>query len=218
MGNQGTSEFQSILDQSIHNQNDKEEHEVSSDNVKLTQPEVQPVKNQELTIVQQPQRARVCGKSLIGSRSVDPPPIVRLQLENDKRLITNNLFVLVATLLDAEGKISDEMFGNLISESQYLYDENLKFDTYFIFPKLCIRKVGKFQLGFRLFCIFGYGNILTNSRQNMTSLIDESPCIASITSQTFEVYNARKFPGKLDPTSLTKTLSIQTPFLKKRNS
>ncbi|KAI8894332.1 velvet factor-domain-containing protein [Globomyces pollinis-pini] len=206
MGNQGTSEFQSILD---HNQNDKEEHEVSSDNVKLTQPEVQPVKNQELTIVQQPQRARVCGKSLIGSRSVDPPPIVRLQLENDKRLITNNLFVLVATLLDAEGKISDEMFGNLISESQYLYDENLKFDTYFIFPKLCIRKVGKFQLGFRLFCIFG---------QNMTSLIDESPCIASITSQTFEVYNARKFPGKLDPTSLTKTLSIQTPFLKKRNS
>ncbi|KAI9749165.1 MAG: velvet protein [Lichina confinis] len=123
----------------------------------------------QLTVIQQPERARACGsgaKSSADRRPVDPPPIVALRVfegedgaMQDVTFSYKANFFLFATLESARpiahGRVPQTtqafpvLTGMFVSGMAYL-DRPMP-AGYFLFPDLSVRHEGKYRLSFNLY-------------------------------------------------------------------
>ncbi|KAL0940700.1 sexual development activator [Colletotrichum truncatum] len=183
----------------------------------------------ELTVLQQPERARACGsgqKSAADRRPVDPPPVVQLKVKKgmskeeakDVTMAYNGNFFLFAELAPARpmahGRVQTPaatttpvLTGMPVSGMAYL--DRPSEAGYFLFPDLSVRHEGRYVLAFHL-----YEEIKNVEDRDHDSdpADDENPCFhyrMAVKSIPFSVFSAKKFPGLTESTHLSKTISEQ---------
>ncbi|CAD6890045.1 unnamed protein product [Tilletia laevis] len=156
----------------------------------------------EPRVAEQPARGRLSGFTTRDRRMINPTPIVSLQVfdrngELDVGAMSAPHFLVQVTiqavdgtdralvLNPANGRAYRMMEGVPLQNGTYVAEDRT---TYFAFPDLSVRLAGRFHLLFSL-----------------TSTADAA--IASATSQEFEVFSPRRFPGVLNSSSLTRRLA-----------
>ncbi|KAF8468445.1 velvet factor-domain-containing protein [Kalaharituber pfeilii] len=178
----------------------------------------------QLTVLQQPMRARACGmgaKSHADRRPVDPPPVVELKIfsGDEKADVTfshNSNFFLFATLEPArpiaQGRgmpapaPAPVLTGVPVSGMAYL--DRPKPAGYFIFPDLSVRHEGKYRLRFSL-----YEESKDRDEMSQPTREGEPREFAAhrveVKSKPFTVYSAKKFPGLAESTALSRIVAEQ---------
>ncbi|KAI9699320.1 MAG: velvet protein [Candelina mexicana] len=186
-----------------------------------------------LTVIQQPERARACGsgaKSSADRRPVDPPPIVELKILDDTRnditFSHNANFFLFATLEPArqiaQGRVAAPaaqtfpvLTGMPVAGMAYL--DRPAPAGYFIFPDLSVRHEGKYRLSFNL-----YEEVKEAKDADVETEAASKPRIPSpmaptahvywrleVKSAPFTVFSAKKFPGLAESTALSRIVAEQ---------
>ncbi|KAK3191281.1 velum formation- protein [Lecanicillium sp. MT-2017a] len=182
----------------------------------------------QLTVLQQPERARACGSGMKANsdrRPVDPPPVVELRIiegpsvEQGKDITFdyNANFFLFATLEQARpmahGRLQTAAVGNPpvltgVPASGMAYLDRPNEAGYFIFPDLSVRHEGYFVLSFSL-----YETTKDAKDADHDSPDDEcTPGVdwrMEIKTHPFNVYSAKKFPGLMESTTLSKIVADQ---------
>ncbi|KAG4426429.1 hypothetical protein IFR04_000311 [Cadophora malorum] len=187
----------------------------------------------DLTVIQQPERARACGsgaKSSADRRPVDPPPVVELRIFeklaekwDDITFAYGANFFLFATLEVARpiahGRVQQPaapqvpvLTGMPVSGMAYL--DRPAEAGYFIFPDLSVRHEGKYILSFNL-----YEETRPDAEQDIKDPKSMGGAVMSpdasfdwrleIKSELFTVFSAKKFPGLAESTSLSRTVAEQ---------
>lgn len=180
----------------------------------------------QLTVLQQPMRARACGmgaKSHADRRPVDPPPVIELKIfsgtgdeRSDITFSHNSNFFLFATLEQArpiaQGRgmpapaPAPVLTGVPVSGMAYL--DRPKPAGYFIFPDLSVRHEGKYRLRFSLY-------EETKDRDEMPQPAREgeprefAAHRIEVKSKPFTVFSAKKFPGLAESTALSRIVAEQ---------
>ncbi|GAB7362085.1 hypothetical protein MBLNU230_g2119t1 [Neophaeotheca triangularis] len=180
---------------------------------RISQP---PPYNYELSIRQQPMAARACGYGERDRRVIDPPPILELKI-TDKNTgrpeqDLNAMLALHCTLLSPDMKDETEtqpeqpghqttrrLMGTLVASPYQAKDEKNTAGTFFVFPDLSCRQVGKYRLRFKLL------------RVDPTNIEPGTVhgSVASIVTDCFSVYTAKDFPGMRASSALLKALRRQ---------
>lgn len=182
----------------------------------------------QLTVLQQPERARACGSGMKANsdrRPVDPPPVVELRIiegptveeGKDVTFDYNANFFLYASLEQARtiahGRVQTPAASNPpiltgVPASGMAYLDRPAEAGYFIFPDLSVRHEGYFRLSFSLF--------ETTKEEKDFDLepadSDLPPGVdwrMEIKTQPFNVFSAKKFPGLMESTQLSKTVADQ---------
>ncbi|KAF7550570.1 hypothetical protein G7046_g7971 [Stylonectria norvegica] len=182
----------------------------------------------QMTVLQQPERARACGSGMKANsdrRPVDPPPVVELriiegQTVEDGKDITfdyNANFFLYASLEHsrpiAHGRVQTPAANNPpiltgVPASGMAYLDRPTEAGYFIFPDLSVRHEGRYRLSFSLF--------ETTKEEKDFDLEpadgDLPPGVdwrMEIKTLPFSVFSAKKFPGLMESTQLSKTVADQ---------
>ncbi|KAH7320941.1 velvet 1 [Stachybotrys elegans] len=180
----------------------------------------------QLTVLQQPERARACGsgqKANSDRRPVDPPPVVELRIIEGEHWETgkditfdyNAHFFLYASLEDARVKSHGKMGVNNnppiltgVPASGMAYLDRPTEAGYFIFPDLSVRHEGYYKLNFSLF---------ETTKEEKDFDIEPAngelpPGVdwrMEIETAPFHVFSAKKFPGLMESTHLSKTVADQ---------
>ncbi|KAH6885902.1 velvet factor-domain-containing protein [Thelonectria olida] len=182
----------------------------------------------QMTVLQQPERARACGSGMKANsdrRPVDPPPVVELRIIEGDNLETgkditfdyNANFFLYASLEHARplahGRVQTPGATNPpiltgVPASGMAYLDRPSEAGYFIFPDLSVRHEGRYRLTFSLF-------ETTKEEKDF----DREPSDGElppgvdwrmeIKTQPFSVFSAKKFPGLMESTQLSKTVADQ---------
>ena len=164
----------------------------------------------ELIMRQQPKHARMCGFGEKDRRPIDPPPIVQLiatNLASGERVeqtLYSPSYVLHAGLWLPDMQVEHNLLhtmenptrvlmGSLVSSVHLMKDVHDRLCVFFVFPDLSVRLEGNYRLRFTLVDISG----------------PVSKVKASIFSDIFTVYQAKKFPGMMESTELSRCLSDQ---------
>jgi len=158
----------------------------------------------ELTIRQQPERAKVCTSKEKERRPIDPPPIIQLKITDDRQdplhnyLQSPHLFICVDLCSVNEGAsipggINNALAGTSVSSLYRLKDIDNSEAGFFVFGDLSVKLEGHFRLRFYLFEVQK----------------GEVCYLQSITSAVFTVWSAKQFPGMLDSTFLSRSFSDQ---------
>ncbi|UKZ82006.1 velum formation- protein [Trichoderma virens FT-333] len=182
----------------------------------------------QLTVLQQPERARACGSGMKANsdrRPVDPPPVVELRIiegpsvEEGKDITFdyNANFFLYASLEQARpiahGRVQNGATNNPpiltgVPASGMAYLDRPTEAGYFIFPDLSVRHEGYFRLSFSL-----YETTKESKDFDMEPADSDLPAGVDwrmeIKTQPFNVFSAKKFPGLMESTSLSKTVADQ---------
>ncbi|KAI9729242.1 MAG: velvet protein [Cirrosporium novae-zelandiae] len=193
----------------------------------------------ELTVIQQPERARACGqgaKSSADRRPVDPPPVVELQIfevdangKNEEITFRYNAnFFLFATLEHARAIAKPHgaqpmshpvLTGTPVAGIAYF--DRPRAAGYFVFPDLSVRHEGKYRLIFNLFEeVKDEKNIDAEPQPNLSeppqNAYPGTPSTTScfyprleVKSEPFNVYSAKKFPGLNESTQLSRLIAEQ---------
>ncbi|CAG8586927.1 13203_t:CDS:2 [Dentiscutata erythropus] len=179
-----------------------------------------------LNIVQTSERARMCGFGEKDRRSLSPLPIVQLLVSDETGKpvdiddIECNFFVLHATPYKCGTReeaslvihpISQlgfksqtntrNLLGNLIANGRKLKDHEGRTGIFFVYQDLSIRTDGDFYFEFNLMYI-GFQGMVNTGLHPMSVL-------ASVESSPFVAYSAKKFPGMIETTSLSRAFSSQ---------
>lgn len=145
---------------------------------------------------------------------VDPPPILSLDLVDDamspaqvKDFLRKNSGVVHCDILEAETgsdafmvrdrKHTRRLLGTVVSNIIQPSNTSVIPPRIACFPDLSVRTPGKFRLKFRV--MFASAHV-PGARL---------PVVASVTSDIFEVYNAKEFPGMQASTPLVMELRNQ---------
>ncbi|KAM0559474.1 hypothetical protein ACHAPJ_004504 [Fusarium lateritium] len=182
----------------------------------------------QMTVLQQPERARACGSGMKANsdrRPVDPPPVVELRIiegpsveeGKDVTFDYNANFFLYASLEHARpiahGRVQTPAANNPpiltgVPASGMAYLDRPTEAGYFIFPDLSVRHEGRYRLTFSLF--------ETTKEERDFDLEpadgDLPPGVdfrMEIKTDSFSVYSAKKFPGLMESTQLSKTVADQ---------
>ncbi|KAI5457998.1 velvet factor-domain-containing protein [Mariannaea sp. PMI_226] len=182
----------------------------------------------QMTVLQQPERARACGSGMKANsdrRPVDPPPVVELRIiegpnvEEGKDITFdyNANFFLYASLEHARpiahGRVQTPGATNPpiltgVPASGMAYLDRPTEAGYFIFPDLSVRHEGRYRLTFSLF--------ETTKEEKDFDLEpsdgDLPPGVdwrMEIKTLPFSVFSAKKFPGLMESTQLSKTVADQ---------
>ncbi|KAK1239507.1 hypothetical protein MKX07_008995 [Trichoderma sp. CBMAI-0711] len=182
----------------------------------------------QLTVLQQPERARACGSGMKANsdrRPVDPPPVVELRIiegpsvEEGKDITFdyNANFFLYASLEQARtiahGRVQNGATNNPpiltgVPASGMAYLDRPTEAGYFIFPDLSVRHEGYFRLSFSL-----YETTKEPKDFDLEPADSDLPpgvdWRMEIKTQPFNVFSAKKFPGLMESTSLSKTVADQ---------
>jgi hypothetical protein len=173
----------------------------------------------------------MCGFGEKDRRPIDPPPIVEL-IENNGPVspTQKQTLVLQCTLWNEEGtehrniirtttgataglgsaeelpvqpeeKHARVMMGNIFANAVPLDDEHGKRGFFYIFPDLSIRVEGRYRLKFDLLRVVLPPGPLALAGRNHVA--------AEVLSDVFVVYAAKKFPGMMQSTELTKAIARQ---------
>lgn len=188
----------------------------------------------QLSVIQQPERARACGsgaKSSADRRPVDPPPVVELRIFSlngaEKEDITFSYsanFFLFATLEVARpmahGRVQQAtasqqvpvLTGMPVSGMAYL--DRPTEAGYFIFPDLSVRHEGMYRLSFNLYEEMREGDPEPQSEKTRAVSGPGAPDASfdwrmEVKSAEFTVYSAKKFPGLAESTALSRTVAEQ---------
>ncbi|KAM0455824.1 hypothetical protein ACHAPV_002915 [Trichoderma viride] len=182
----------------------------------------------QLTVLQQPERARACGSGMKANsdrRPVDPPPVVELRIiegpsvEEGKDITFdyNANFFLYASLEQARpmahGRMQNGATNNPpiltgVPASGMAYLDRPTEAGYFIFPDLSVRHEGYFRLSFSLFETTKEAKDfdLEPTESDLPPGVDWR---MEIKTQPFNVFSAKKFPGLMESTPLSKTVADQ---------
>uniref|UniRef100_A0A0B7JM18 Velvet domain-containing protein n=1 Tax=Bionectria ochroleuca TaxID=29856 RepID=A0A0B7JM18_BIOOC len=179
----------------------------------------------QLSVLQQPERARACGagnKANSDRRPVDPPPVVELRIRHgdcwergkDITFDYNASFFLYASL-EQYRKISSGRMGTQqppiltgVPASGMAYLDRPTAAGYFIFPDLSVRHEGQYRLSFSLF---------ETTKEEIDFDMDPTdgdlpPGVdwrMEIKTNPFDVFSAKKFPGLMESTALSKEVADQ---------
>ncbi|TQV97651.1 sexual development activator VeA [Cordyceps javanica] len=181
----------------------------------------------ELTVLQQPERARACGAGMKANsdrRPVDPPPVVELRIlegptaEEGKDITFdyNANFFLYASLEQARpmahGRVQTPATLNPpiltgVPAAGMAYLDRPHEAGYFIFPDLSVRHEGYFRLSFSLF-----ETTKEEKDFDLEPTSDMPPGVdwrMEIKTVPFNVFSAKKFPGLMESTTLSKIVADQ---------
>jgi len=154
-------------------------------------------------------------------RPISPPPIIQLIFDygydvNIKEIDTSYLVVSAALFLvkeeEEEGdslggmqpavaqcwEVQENLTGAMVSSAHMAVDAQEDLGIFFVFPDLCVKTEGTFRIKFSLLKL-GNGNNMATITYPKTETFSDS----------FKVYSARKFPGMLDTTPLSRRLAEQ---------
>ncbi|KAG2172208.1 hypothetical protein INT43_004749 [Umbelopsis isabellina] len=215
-----------------------------------------------MQVVQQPQRARMCGFGDKDRRPITPPPILKLTVTDSEgfplkasELDISFLIVLcdvwaadasakvnlvihptaapmltpsnskaaaaaistssqsppgvAGTRANSESSTADNptpaatrnLIGSLVASAAKLFDTDDQLGIYFVFQDLSIRTEGTFRLGFSLVDI---GSPYMRSTNEASSRV-----LAQAFSEPFTVFSAKKFPGMIESTPLSRAFARQ---------
>ncbi|KAM3545964.1 Developmental and secondary metabolism regulator VEL1 [Beauveria bassiana] len=181
----------------------------------------------QLEVLQQPERARACGAGMKANsdrRPVDPPPVVELRIiegpsvEEGKDITFdyNANFFLYASLEQARpmahGRVQTPATLNPpiltgVPASGMAYLDRPHEAGYFIFPDLSVRHEGYFRLSFSLF-----ETTKEEKDFDLEPASDLPPGVdwrMEIKTNPFNVFSAKKFPGLMESTTLSKIVADQ---------
>jgi hypothetical protein len=187
----------------------------------------------QLTVRQQPLAARACGFGERDRRVIDPPPIVQLTLADfdpkspsDESELRYPFNVVHCTLLSSDNPRADvtaindpsthrttrRLMGTLVASPFVGADPDPKAGSstiesdpkssnqppscFFIFPDLSCRTPGPYRLHFTLMRL----------GSEITLLGGRTEVVSSVTSDIFQVFSAKDFPGMRASTGLTRGL------------
>jgi hypothetical protein len=113
--------------------------------------------------------------------------------------------------MSTERKQQRRLMGTLVASPFYGKDEKNVETCFFTFPDLSVRTPGTYSLKF---------NLVVLDVMKMCKAGSIAPVMATVTSEAFNVYNAKEFGGMRPSTALTKSLKAQGCLIpvKKGNS
>ena len=123
----------------------------------------------------------------------------------------------------AGAHVAKNLIGSASSSAFRLTDENGKVGLWFILQDLSVRTEGTFRLKLSFFNLSSF-NLSENENKisgKGPELMNEAPCLASVFSKVFRVWSAKKFPGVIETTSLSRRFAkqgIKIPIRKDGNS
>ncbi|KAJ5627348.1 Velvet factor, partial [Penicillium herquei] len=158
----------------------------------------------DLSIRQQPNRARVAGGKEKERKPIDPPPIVQLRVrEEGSYLATHYLqspyYFMCCSLYDATEDRpvpvapSTALAGTLVSSLHRLKDVDNSDGGFFVFGDLSVKIEGEYRLKFTLF----------EMRTNQVTYLK------TIISDAFTVSPPKSFPGMMESTFLSRSFADQ---------
>ncbi|KAJ5815540.1 Velvet factor [Penicillium riverlandense] len=158
----------------------------------------------ELTIRQQPDRARVAGGKEKERKPIDPPPIVQLRVREEgtylaQHYLQSPYYFMCCSLYDATEDTpvpvapSTALAGTLVSSLHRLKDVDNSDGGFFVFGDLSVKIEGNFRLKFTLFEM---------RKQEVTYL-------KTIISDRFTVSPPKSFPGMKESTFLSRSFADQ---------
>ncbi|KAH8431954.1 velvet factor family protein [Aspergillus melleus] len=102
------------------------------------------------------------------------------------------------------GMFTRNLIGSLSASAFRLTDPDNKIGVWFILQDLSVRTEGVFRLK------MSFVNVGTDSANGVTVINHGSPKIlASVFSEPFQVFSAKKFPGVIESTTLSKCFALQ---------
>ncbi|KAJ6155156.1 hypothetical protein N7470_005722 [Penicillium chermesinum] len=145
----------------------------------------------DLTIRQQPDRARVAGGKEKERKPIDPPPIVQLRVREEGTYLAH----LYEANEDQQVSVppSQALAGTLVSSLHRLKDVDNTDGGFFVFGDLSVKIDGEFRLKFTLF----------EMRRDMVVYLK------TILSERFTVYPPKSFPGMMESTFLSRSFADQ---------
>ncbi|KAK3394089.1 velvet factor-domain-containing protein [Podospora didyma] len=105
-----------------------------------------------------------------------------------------------------QGMFTRNLIGSLAASAFRLTDTDDKIGIWFILQDLSVRTEGSFRLR------FSFVNVgLPSSNGNSSASVNQgkAPVLASVFSDVFQVYSAKKFPGVCESTALSKCFATQ---------
>ncbi|KAJ5322052.1 uncharacterized protein MYU51_002805 [Penicillium brevicompactum] len=158
----------------------------------------------DLTIRQQPNRARVAGGKEKERKPIDPPPIVQLKVREEgtylaQHYLQSPYYFLCCSLYDpTEDRPvpvapSTALAGTLVSSLHRLKDTDNSDGGFFVFGDLSVKLEGEFRLKFTLF----------EMRKDNVSYLK------TIISERFTVSPPKSFPGMMESTFLSRSFADQ---------
>ncbi|KAK3497990.1 velvet factor-domain-containing protein [Neurospora hispaniola] len=109
-----------------------------------------------------------------------------------------------------QGMFTRNLIGSLVCSAFRLTDTNDKIGIWFVMQDLSVRTEGVFRLQFS-FVNVGLPTPLPSGSSGSGTGINQSkaPILASVFSEPFQVFSAKKFPGVCDSTALSKCFATQ---------
>lgn len=107
------------------------------------------------------------------------------------------------------GTCTRNLIGSLSGSAFQLKDMDNKVGLWFVFQDLSIRTEGYFRLKFSFFDLMGESPISMRAEETSSTLSDLAPMLACTYSDPFHVYSAKKFPGVIESTDLSKAFAKQ---------
>ncbi|KAK4116384.1 hypothetical protein N656DRAFT_774633 [Canariomyces notabilis] len=101
-----------------------------------------------------------------------------------------------------QGMFTRNLIGSLAASAFRLTDTQDKIGIWFILQDLSVRTEGCFRLR------FSFVNVAPN-QPNSPVNVGKAPVLASVFSDVFQVYSAKKFPGVCESTALSKCFASQ---------
>ncbi|KAJ5102576.1 Velvet factor [Penicillium argentinense] len=158
----------------------------------------------DLTIRQQPDRARVAGGKEKERKPIDPPPIVQLRVREEGSYLAlhylqSPYYFMTCSLYDASDDRpvpvapSTALAGTLVSSLHRLKDVDNSDGGFFVFGDLSVKIEGEFRLKFSLFEM---------RKQQVIYL-------KTIISDRFRVSPPKNFPGMMESTFLSRSFADQ---------
>ncbi|KAK5461155.1 hypothetical protein LTS15_003218 [Exophiala xenobiotica] len=111
-----------------------------------------------------------------------------------------------------ETTIARNLIGSSSAGANLLQDEFGEVGIWFVLQDISVRTEGWFRLKMNLFNLAQLSFLEEGNRAPLASggeLLNEAPCLASAFSRPFKVYSAKKFPGVIESTDLSKTFATQ---------
>ncbi|RYC82728.1 hypothetical protein BFJ63_vAg14394 [Fusarium oxysporum f. sp. narcissi] len=173
----------------------------------------------KLSVRQQPEAARACGFGDLDRRTIDPPPIIQLNVQGpdfSESDIESHLrypgYVMQCFIRDESGCLdvssmpqenwhqkrskNKRLLGQDVSTPFFGEDDLGHEGCFFYFDDLSCRTTGNFKLHF---CLTRVGERDAKDGQHI-------PHLAEVQSDVFTVYTAKEFPGMQASTGLARSL------------
>lgn len=109
------------------------------------------------------------------------------------------------------GMFTRNLIGSLTTSASLLKDESKDMGVWFILQDLSVRTEDWFRLKASFINLGDVGNSFANPSSGHSQMLTKgtAPVLATIFSKPFQVFSAKKFPGVIESTELSKTFANQ---------